>query len=298
MFLPMAMNKKMIAAFAAIYFCWGATFLALRWSVAEIPPLLTIALRCGAGGLLILAGIAATGGSLRASKAEWLTAVRAGLLLFVGGHGILAWASQRVASGEASLFMTAIPMWLVLIDSVHRRSPPSRRVLAGLAVGAIGVAVLSIGGGEWSGRPIERVGLLVSGACWGLGSIIGRDGARPKSAFLGTAMQLLVGSIATVLVSIALGEAAGWNPANVTVRGAGAMAFMIIGGTVLGFGAYTWLLRVTTPAAVGTYAFVNPVVALSLAALVGDGEISLRVMIAAVLVLSAVALVREHKAHH
>ncbi len=289
----MPVNIKLIAAFAAIYFCWGATFLALRWTVAEVPPLLAIALRCALGAALIFAGVAASRQSLRASRAEWITAVQAGLLLFVGSHGLLAWASQRVASGELSLFMTAIPMWLVVFDSARRRSMPSRRVVAGLLVGVVGVAVLSLGGGEWSGRPIERIALLISGASWALGSLVGRDGARPQSAFLSTAMQLMVGAIATLFISFMLGEQASWNPAAMTMRGMGGLAFMVIGGTILGFGAYTWLLRVATPAAIGTYAFVNPVVALTLAALVGDGKFTPRLMMAAALVLCAVALVRE-----
>jgi drug/metabolite transporter (DMT)-like permease len=126
-----------------------------------------------------------------------------------------------------------------------------------------------------------------------MGSLVGRDGARPQSAFLATAMQLLTGGIAMLLISFALGEPASWDPAAMTIRGIGGLAFTIVGGTLLGFTAYTWLLRVSTPAAVGTYAFVNPVVALTLASLVGDGEITARIIVAAVLVLCAVALVRK-----
>ncbi|MGH7510515.1 MAG: EamA family transporter [Gemmatimonadales bacterium] len=281
----------MVAAFAAIYLFWGGTFLAIRYAVADVPPLFTIAIRCVGGSALLYAWLISRGGMERASRAQWLTSFVAGAFLFVGCHGVLAWAEQRVSSGQAALFMTAIPLWLVLLTSLRERKAPSRAVIAGLMLGTLGVALLGRGNGAWSGTLLDRVALVGSGLSWAVGSIVARHGPRPESAAQSTTMQLATGGALVLALSITTGELAGWSPQQVTTRAAISLAFLVVAGTVLGFGAYTWLLRVTTPAAVGTYAFVNPVVALALAWAVGDEPFSLRTIAAAVVVLSAVGLI-------
>lgn len=280
------------AAFAAIYLFWGGTFLAIRYAVADVPPLLTIAVRCAGGAALLYAWLLWRGGLERSTRKQWLSSAVAGAFLFVGCHGVLAWAEQRVSSGQAALFMTAIPLWLVLLTSVRERRTPSRMVIAGLVLGTAGVALLARGDGIWSGSPVDRLALIGSGLAWAIGSVIARDGARPTSAAQSTAMQLAAGGAAVLALSLASGELAGWSLQQVTQRGALSLAFLVVAGTVLGFGAYTWLLRVTTPAAVGTYAFVNPVVALALAWTVGDEPFSARTVAAGLTVLGAVLLIR------
>lgn len=284
------MRARLIAAFAAVYLFWGGTFLAIRYAVAEVPPLLTIAIRCGGGALILYAWLALRGQLERTTAAQWRVAALAGALLFIGCHGVMAWAEQRVPSGQAALLMTSIPLGLVLLTALLERRRPSGRVLAGLAVGMLGIAVLTYGSEMGSGSLTDRLALAGSGLFWAAGSLIARHGARPESATQSTAMQLATGTVAVLLASAFMGEISGWNPAQMTPRGLGALVFLIVCGTVLGFGAYTWLLRVTTPAAVGTYAFVNPVVALALAWMVGDESPSGRALIAAVLVIGAVLL--------
>ena len=281
------------AAFAAIYLFWGGTFLAIRYAVADVPPLLTIAIRCAGGSALLYVWLLWRGGLERATRAQWLTSAAAGAFLFVGCHGVLAWAEQRVSSGQAALYMTAIPLWLVLLTSLRARRAPSGAVMAGLALGILGVAVLAGGDGVWSGTITDRLALIGSDLAWAIGSVIARDGARPASAAQSTAMQLATGGAVVLALSLASGELSGWSPQQVTERGILSLAFLIVAGTVLGFGAYTWLLRVSTPAAVGTYAFVNPVVALGLAWMVGDEPFSWRTVAAGVMVLGAVLLIRK-----
>jgi drug/metabolite transporter (DMT)-like permease len=288
---PSASRLGIVAAFAAIYLFWGGTFLAIRYAVAEVPPLITIAIRCVGGALVLYAWLLWRGGLERATRKQWLTSAIAGAFLFVGCHGVLAWAEQRVSSGQAALFATSIPLWLVLLTSLRERRTPSRTVIAGLVLGTAGVALLARGNGEWSGTLLDRLALIGSGLSWAIGSVIARDGARPASAVQSTAMQLAAGAVAVLAVSLGTGEFAALNPAEVTGRGAISVAYLVIAGTVLGFGAYTWLLRVSTPAAVGTYAFVNPLVALGLAWAVGDEPFSVRTVLAAVIVLGAVALI-------
>jgi drug/metabolite transporter (DMT)-like permease len=193
-------------AFAAIYVCWGGTFLAIRYVVAEMPPFLGIALRCAGGSLLFFAWLSWRGTLERADVAQWRTALVAGVFLFLGCHGLLARAEQRVSSAEAALLMTSIPLWLVLLDAARRREWPGRRLLVGLAAGTLGVGVLTFGGGAWSGGSLDRLALLFSGLCWAVGSLVGRDGARPGSAAQATAMQLTAGTVALLVVSLILGE--------------------------------------------------------------------------------------------
>jgi drug/metabolite transporter (DMT)-like permease len=294
----------LVAAFAALYVFWGGTFLAIRYAVDEIPPLLMMATRCAAGAAILFAWLAWRRRLERPSRAQWLTSAAAGAFLFVGCHGLLAWAEQRVTSGQAALYATATPLWIVLLDALHARRAPAGRVLAGLALGTLGVAVLAAGsaagaraGALWAGgagTAVDRVVLVIGGLYWAAGSLVARDGARPKSAAQSTAMQLATGAAALLVASALTGElSSGWSPAQVTARGVAALAFLVVCGTVLGFGAYTWLMRVATPATVSTYAFVNPVVALALGWAVGDDVVSGRTVIAAALVIGAVLLTRE-----
>jgi drug/metabolite transporter (DMT)-like permease len=279
-----------IAAFAAIYLFWGGTFLAIRYAVMEVPPLLTIAIRC-VGGAIILYGWLFWRGRLEpTSRRQWISAAVAGMFLFVGCHGVLAWAEQRVSSGQAALYLTSISLWLVLLAAVRERRMPRGQVIAGLVLGVLGVAVL-VSGKNASGTMLDRLIMIATGLSWAIGSLIGRDGARPASAVQTTAMQLCAGGMVVVLASLLTGELAGWSVHQVTSRGAASLAFLVLAGTVLGFGAYTWLLQVATPAVVGTYSFVNPVVALALAWAVGDEAFSGRTILAAAIVPAAVFLI-------
>jgi drug/metabolite transporter (DMT)-like permease len=280
-----------LAAFAAIYLFWGATFLAIRYAVMEVPPLFTIAIRCVGGALLLYVWLVWRGGLQRTTVGQWLTSAIAGAFLFVGCHGVLAWAEQRVSSGQAALFLTCIPLWLVLINSLKERRVPSGAVIAGLVLGVLGVSFLARGHGETSGTLLDRLALVGSGLSWAIGSMVARHGPRPASASQSTAMQLAAGGLAVLGLSLVTGELTHWSPAHLSERGGVAVLFLVLAGTVLGFGAYTWLLRVTTPAAVGTYAFVNPLVALGLAWLVGDEAFSWRTIEAGGLVLGAVLLI-------
>lgn len=285
-------RARVVAAFATIYLMWGGTFLAIRYAVADIPPLLTMVLRCAAGASLLLGWLAWQGTLVRPSRSQWLTTAVAGVLLFLGCHGLLAWAEQRVTSGEAALFMTAIPLWLIALESLLARRPPSGRVILALSLGIAGVGVLTWSEG-WAGGLLDRATLVVGAFFWAVGTVIVRRGGTPLPAAQSTAMQLGAGAAALLGASLAVGELGGWSPVEITPRALLSLGFLVVGGTVLGFGAYTWLLRVTSAAAVSTYAFVNPVVALLLAWVAGDGQLSARTGVAAALVVAAVVFSRQ-----
>ena len=275
----------LVAAFASVYVFWGATFLAFRYVVAELPPLLTVGVRCAGGALLLFAWLGFRGRLQRVPAAAWVGSSIAGVLLFLACHGVMVSVEQRVSSGETALVMTAIPLWLVLLEAVRARRFPPLTVVVGLALGAAGVAVLSAGQGRESGRILDHAALLASAFAWALGSLVARHGPRPGSVVQATAMQLSAGAVVLLGLSAMVEP---WDGVRLSARGGASLAFLIVCGTTVAMVAYTWLLRVATPAAAGTYAFVNPVIALLLGWAVGDDTLGWRTLLAAVLVVAAV----------
>jgi drug/metabolite transporter (DMT)-like permease len=287
---PAPRRLTLTAAFAAIYFFWGATFLAVRYAVLVVPPMLIIVWRCAGGALILLAWLAWRRELERTTWAQWRTAAIAGLLLFLGSHVSLAWAEQRMSSGQAALFTSAIPLWIVLIESVKARAMPTARVLVGIGLGIVGVGVLAGGSALNAGRPSDRAIVALGAFCWAAGSLVGRHGARPASAIQGTAMQLACGALWVFTVSALRGDLSHFSLARLDLRTDVALIFLVVCGTVLAFASYTWLLRVASPAAVSSYAFVNPMVALALGVAVGDDVLSGRILFSAALVIAAVLL--------
>ena len=193
-------------------------------------------------------------------------------------------------SGQAALYSTAIPLFLVLIDAVRRRRMPSALVMLGLVLGTAGVGLLVRGDALNAGTPVDRALMLLSSFGWAAGSLVGRHGARPRSAIQATAMQLCMGALFVLAASALHGDLARASSAWMTPRVVGAVLYLILCGTVIAFAAYTWLLRVASPAQVSSYAYVTPMVALLLGVLVGDDQLTARVLLAAVLVTGAVVL--------
>jgi drug/metabolite transporter (DMT)-like permease len=287
---PAPPRLQLLAAFAAVYFFWGATFLAVRYAVLVVPPMLIIGIRCTGGALILFAWLAWRGELVRPTLAQWRTAALTGLLLFLGSHVSMAWAEQRVSSGQAALFGSSISLWMVLIESIRERTLPSLRSVGGIVLGFVGVGILAGGSALNSGTIIDRLLLLLAAFCWAAGSLVGRHGARPSVATQATAMQLATGAVWVLTASVLRGELTAFRLDQLTTRAVLSLVFLVVCGTVIAFGSFTWLLRVASPAAVSSYAFVNPVVALFLGVLVGDDVLSSRVLASAVLVIGAVAL--------
>jgi len=291
--MPRPARSALVAAFAAIYLFWGGTFLAIRWAVADVPPLLTIALRCGAGGAVLLIWLWMRGEWVRPSVRSWMTAAVAGTLLFLGCHSVMATVEQRVSSGETALLLTTIPLWMVLVDSIRRKTTPPSLVVVGLLFGAAGVALLTGGAVLSGGSAGDRLALVLCALFWAVGSLVARDGERPASAVQATAMQLLSGAVVVALVGALSPEGRRWAAVQLTPRATGSLVFLVVCGTALGMASFTWLMRVASPAAVGTYAFVNPVIALVLGRAVGDDQLGPRSLAAAALVVTGVVLIQR-----
>ena len=283
-------RAALFAAFAAVYFFWGATFLAVRYAVLVVPPMLIIAIRCTGGALILGSWLAWRGQLERPTFAQWRTAAVAGLFLFLGSHVAIAWAEQRMSSGQAALYTSTIPLWIVLMESAREHARPSVRVLTGIVLGIAGVGTL-VGGSALNAGLLSDRALISFGAfCWAAGSLVGRYGARPSVATQATVMQLATGAVWTITASALHGDFSRFALSQLTTRSVLALLFLVLCGTVLAFGSFTWLLRVASPAAVSSYAFVNPMVALLLGVLVGDDALTSRVVISAILVVGAVVL--------
>lgn len=283
-------SGKQAAAFAAIYLLWGSNFLAIRYAAEAIPPFLMMGARSLTAGALLFAWAYARHGA-RPSPGHWRSALAVGTVLFVGCHGLLAWAETTVASGVAALVLATIPVWLALLDWGTGGARPNSRVVAGLALGLSGLVVL-VGPKPGADVPLPGlVALLVSAFAWAAGSILSRHLPHPKSLVLTSGMQLLCGGAVLVVAGVALGELDRIEGGTWPPRALVAFAYMVVAASLIGFTAYMWLLRVSTPARVGTYAFVNPVVALFVGWAVGGELIEARTLGASFVIVVGVALV-------
>ncbi len=288
-----APGVELVAAFAAIYLVWGSTFLAIRYAVETIPPFAMMSARCLLGGAILL-GLARVRGRaiVWPSRREWGGAVVLGGLLFVGCHGVLAFAEERVPSGIAALCLATIPLFVPLLAwALPGGTPPTRRRSAALAGGFAGVALLVASQGANGGlRPVYAVLLLLSALSWAAGTVATRLVPVPRSPTIGAALPLLAGGALLAVIALASGELAPGRLDHISGRSVGGLAYLIVFGTVLTFSAYVWLLRVVAPARVATYAFVNPTVAVAIGWAFAGESLTAGAVVASALIVVAVAV--------
>ncbi|MBZ5539605.1 MAG: EamA family transporter [Acidobacteriia bacterium] len=287
-------SLMLFAAFAAIYLIWGSTYFAIRIGLESFPPLLLAGSRHLLAGL-VLYPILRWKTSIRPTWAQWRSAAVTGCLLLFISNGGVCWAEQTVPSGITALLVATVSLWLVLMEWLRpggRRPGPG--VVVGLLMGFAGLALLvgpaHLGGSERV--PLGGAGILVvASLSWAYGSLYSKHSAHPASPFLGVAMQSLAGGAALWTAGLLLGEGRTLAHAGVSLRSGVALGYLTVFGSGIGFTAYLYLLKRTTASRVGTYAFVNPVVALLLGwAFAGEG-VTLRTWLAAAVILTAVILV-------
>ncbi len=289
-----ASRSQILAAFASIYLIWGSTYLAIRYAVETIPPFVMGGIRFVISGALLYAW-ARYRGVPRPSRRHWRNAVIAGGLLLLGGNGAVVWAEQFVSSGLTALLVSILPFWLVIIEWVR---PPRRRphvaVIIGLIIGFIGIIVL-VGPGNLGGhgdvRPIGALVLILGSLSWAIGSFFSRDADLPQSGLLTTGMEMLGGGTLMLIVGALSGEFTHFDLHHVSRASAVGLGYLITFGSLLGFTSYIWLLDKVSPARLGTYAYVNPVVAVVLGWAIAGERLSVRTAIAAAIVICAVALI-------
>jgi drug/metabolite transporter (DMT)-like permease len=294
-----ATRGQIAAAFASIYIIWGSTYLAILYAVETIPPFLMAGARfLVSGGLLYL--WSRYRGAPKPTRIHWRNAFVAGGFLLLGGNGAVVWAEQYVPSGLTALLVSILPFWLVIIEWVRApRQRPKAAVLIGLILGFIGIIVL-VGrgnvGGDGDVRPIGAVVLILGSLSWAIGSFWSRDAQLPTSGLLTTGMEMLGGGVLLVIVGLLTGELSGFDIHHVSRASAIGLVYLITFGSLLGFTSYIWLLDKVSPARLGTYAYVNPIVAVVLGWAIAGEKLSMRTGVAAAIVICAVALITTAKA--
>lgn len=286
-----ATRTQLVLAFAAVYVLWGSTYLAIRFGVETIPPFLMAGLRHLSAGA-ILFGWLRLRGTPWPGRRHWGPAAAIGALMLLGGNGLVSWAEQRVPSGLAALIVACVPIWMTVLDGIQNRRRPHGVVIAGLGVGLAGLAFLVVPGRFAGGAHVDLVGagaLLLASLSWASGSLYARRAKLPASTLLATAMEMVAGGAALLCASAALGEWRGFVLSAVSTRSLAALAYLIVAGSLLGFTAYVFLLGATTPARVGTYAYVNPIVAVFLGWAFAGEAVTARTVIAALAIVGAVA---------
>ena len=290
---PGGQRVRRAAALSAIYFVWGSTFLAIRYAVDTVPPLMMMGTRSLIAGAILYA-VGTRGRWSLGQVAHWRSAAVAGGILFLGGHGLLSWAAQHTPSGQTALVFATMPIWMVIIRAVRKEFIPGWQIILGSVLGFAGVAALTLPERSLHGEavaPVALAALMASALFWAIGSLYSRQADLPRSLALSTAMQLLCGGVLLVLVGVGTGEAMRLDLQQVSARSLLSMLYLICFGTLVAFIAYNWLLRRMEPSRVGSYAFVNPLVAVGVGAWIGGEVLDASMWLATVLVVPGVALI-------
>jgi drug/metabolite transporter (DMT)-like permease len=283
---------KIALAFFSVYLFWGMTYLAMRVAVVDIPPHLMAGARFLLAGLLLY-GWCRHRGEGAPSLEQWRAATVVGAFLLLAGNATVAWAEERVPSGLAAVLIAVAPIWMVGMEWARGGSRPGARVIAGLLLGLVGVGLLVSPGVDPAGR-VDLIGaamLILASVSWAWGSVISKSAPLPKSPFLATSMEMIAGGILLLITAAIAGQLHGFRLSAVSWQAALAWVYLVIFGSLVGFTAYIWLLGHTSIAKAGTYAYVNPVVAVLLGWAILHEPITLRTVIATLVILGGVALV-------
>jgi drug/metabolite transporter (DMT)-like permease len=281
-------DVRVLLAFAAIYVLWGGTFLAIRITVLEVPPLFASGVRFFiAGGLLYV--FMRLRGEPIPSAVQWRGILLASLCMFVVTYAALFWAEQYVASGVTSVIEATLPVTTVTLEVFAFRQQQFRwRTAAAVVLGFCGVAILLFRGGGHELPALPCMAILAAGVAWSLGAVLTRTLPRPRSAALVAGAQMLLGGAVLLLLSAATGELHSWPV--ISLRAGLALLYLIVAGSLLGFTAYLWLLTQMPATRVASHAYVNPLVAVALGYFVAGEALTPRMLLAAGLVVMSVFL--------
>lgn len=285
-------SVKLALAFAAIYLVWGSTYLAIRYAVETIPPLVTAGIRHTVAGGILLAWAYARG--YRAKREHWVAGAIVGAFFFLIGHGTLHWAEQHVASGLAALLIATEPMFILVLAWASGQQKTSRASALGLALGVVGVAILT--GMEVSAKDASLVGMmvvLIGSAAWAAGVVISPKVKLPSDALARTAVPLVCGAVMLLASAGITGEFHGLHWSAISLRSILGLAYLIVFGSIVAFTSYTWLLQRCAPALVATHTYANPVAAVLLGWLLAGEALTLRVVVASIAILGAIVLIRR-----
>lgn len=284
-----------VIAFAAVYLIWGSTYLAIRIGVQTLPPFLLAGSRFIFAGpvLMFIAGVL---GAPWPTRRQWLASATTGCFLLVGGNGMVVLAEREVTSSITALIIATTPVWFALGEWIRPGGQrPSRRAWIGIALGISGVAYLSFSRPASAGPVTVTLKglalLIVATISWATGSLLVKHLEKPKSPWMMSGAQMASGGAVLLVLAGVHGEIAQFSPATVSRESWMALAYLVVFGSWVGFSAYVWLLKVSTPSRVSTYAYVNPVVAVSLGWLLLGEALSFHTLIAAAVLLAGVVIV-------
>lgn len=288
----MSTRLKLILAFSVVYFVWGSTYLAIKLTLDAVPPFLMMGSRFVLGGLLLFP-LAQCRAKTTIKLAHLGPSLVLALTMVVMGTGMVAWVQQYITSGVTALIIAVSPVWLVMLEALRRDgAKPGWAAIAGVSLGMLGTTLLmnpSSFEGEFSLIPIGV--LLLSTFSWCAGSIYSRHKQLPLSGLQTTSLQMILGGLILTVWGLATGEASLFAVENLTATALAAWVYLILFGSVIVFPCYIWLMKASTPAAVGTHAYVNPIVALFLGWLIVGEAITGRTLTAAGIILCGVLLI-------
>jgi drug/metabolite transporter (DMT)-like permease len=289
------MRARLIAAFVAVYVIWGSTYLAIRFAVQTLPPLLMASARFVVAGVIVLLWARLRDRAAWPTRVEWRVGLVGGTLLLLGGNGGVSWAEQRVPSGIAALLVAIVPVFMVLLEWLRPNGTrPRVAVFVGVGLGLAGLALLvgpdALRGGARSDA-IGALVLMLASLSWAAGSLYTKLAPKATSGTMATGAQMLAGGLALLVAAVVAGEPARLDLAHASTSSLIAFLYLLTFGSLIGFTAYVYLLAHTTAAKASTYAYVNPVVAVLLGWAIGHEPVTSRTMLAAAVILAGVAII-------
>lgn len=291
---PSPSRTTLVLAFAAIYVVWGSTYLAIRVVVETLPPFSAAGVRFLIAGGLLYAFLRLRGGA-KSSTAQWRHSAVAGGLLLVGGNGLVMWAEQHLSSGFTALLIALTPVWFAVLDWLRPGGVrPQARTVVGIIIGFLGVIILVQSRTGAAHGPMDGWGaaaLIAAGAAWAGGSLYAKHSPNTASPWMNAASQMICGGAGLLLVGTLLGEPWRTDWSRVSGRSLAALGYLIVFGSWIGFSAYVWLLRASTPSRVSTYAYVNPVIAVFLGWAVLGESIRVQLFWGALVILAGVIII-------
>jgi drug/metabolite transporter (DMT)-like permease len=283
---------KVALAFVAIYVVWGSTYLAIRYAVETIPPLVTAGIRHSIAGAVMLAWAWERG--FRPTRANWISGAVVGALFFLIGHGTLHWAEQYVGSGLAALLIATEPMFILVLAWLFGRQKISGISALGLGLGALGVTLLT--GAELTAKGSSLLGIvavLIGSLSWAAGVVVSPKLKLPSDALGRTALPTICGAAMLLVAAGVTGEFHATHWASISVKSIFGLGYLVTFGSILAFTSYTWLLQRCPPTLVATHTYANPVVAVFLGWLLASEPLTMRVVLASVAILGAILLIRR-----
>jgi drug/metabolite transporter (DMT)-like permease len=291
---PKPSGIALLLAFFVIYVVWGSTYLAIRYAVETIPPLLVVGVRQGIAGLAIFGWVYSRG--YRPTWREWRASTVLGILYFVIGHGTLHWAETFVPSGLAALLIASEPIWIAIMAAVILREERlTAKTSVGLALGLLGVALLMHAeAGVGHGRLLFGcVVILIGALSWACGVIYSRNPALPKDPVARAGMTAMTGSVLLLAGALLTGEVSRAHPASFSARSIWALVYLIVFGTIIAFTTYTWLLDHASPTLVSTHTYANPIIAVLLGWFFAGETLDIRILLAGLITLVSVFLISQ-----